>query len=203
MKRIAAALLCLCLIAAFPLTALAQNTSGGDAHISAKVPDSHKITAAADGVEVFVNGTAGKEFTVERLSAPTVTFKPKSGKRISKVMLNGEDITDKITDGSYTLEPVYQDLVITVNTEDYTEPATETPEPTEPTTQPTTETPKPTKPTTQPTTEKPTGTDPTIKTQSGNPVQTGEIFNIALWIVLIISFAVIITLSRRRSKKDN
>lgn len=193
MKRIAAALLCLCLIAAFPLTALAQNTSGGDAHISAKVPDSHKITVAADGVEVLINSTASNEFTVERLSAPTVTFKPKIGKRISKVMLNDEDITDKITDGSYTLEPVYQDLVITVNTEDYTEPATETPEPTEPTTQPTTET--------------PSATEPTTNKQSGykgtNPVQTGEIFNIALWIVFLISFAVIITLSRRRSKKDN
>lgn len=203
MKRIAAVLLCLCLIATFLLTAFAQNTDGGDTHISTVVPSSHKISVSAEGAEVSVNGVTAKEFIVDRLSQPTITFKPESGKRISKVMLNGEDITDKITDGSYTLESVYQDLVITVNTEDYTEPATETPEPTEPTTQPTTETPKPTKPTTQPTTEKPTGTDTTIKTQSGNPVQTGEIFNIAPWIVLIISFAVIITLSRRRSKKDN
>ena len=231
MKKIAVMLLCLCLIAAFPLTAFAQNTNGGDTHISTVVPSSHKITVDADGAEVLINGTAATEFTVERLSAPTITFKPESGKQISSVMLNGEDITDKITDGSYTLESVYQDIVVSVTTEAIiqpptveppTEPTTENPSTTEPDdTEPATENPSATEPDdTEPTTETPSTTAPTTNPQSGiqgnsateesntnnqgtNPIQTGQAVHIALWIVFMISLAAIIVLSRRHSKKDN
>lgn len=201
MKKIAAMLLCLCLIVAFPLTAFAKNTDGGDTHISTVVPGFHKITVNADGAEAFINGTASKEFTVERLSEPTVVFKPESGKRISGVLLNGEDITDKITDDSYTLEPVYEDKIMTVTTEVYIEPPTENPSATQPTTE---------KPTTgiEPTTNPPTGNQGNSSTggnnannQGKNPLQTGESFNIALLIVFMISFIFIITLSRRHTKK--
>lgn len=202
MKKIAAALLCLCLIAAFPLTAFAQNTAGGDTHISTVVPGFHKITVISDRAEVSVNGTVAAEFTVERLSEPTAVFKPDIGYRIISVLLNGEDITDKITDGSYTLEPVYEDKIIIVTTEGVVEP---------PTTEPTTENPSTTEPTTEPKTENPSttepdSTEPTSNPQSGsqgtNPVQTGQAVHIALWIVFMISLAAIIVLSRRHSRKE-
>ena len=133
MKKAAATLLCICLIAVFPLTAFAQTTEGDNTSvIKTVVPSKHEISVSADGAEVIINGESATDFEIDRLSEPTITFKPESGKRISRVLLNGEDITDKITDGSYTLPPVYEDLVITVTTEDYTEPTTE----------PTTEAPK-------------------------------------------------------------
>ena len=201
MKKIAVMLLCLCLIAAFPLTAFAQNTNGGDTHISTVVPSSHKITVDADGAEVLINGTAATEFTVERLSAPTITFKPESGKQISSVMLNGEDITDKITDGSYTLESVYQDIVISVTTEAIIQPPT-----VEPPTEPTTETPSTTAPTTNPQSGSQGNSateESNTNNQGTNPIQTGQAVHIALWIVFMISLAAIIVLSRRHSKKDN
>lgn len=133
MKKAAATLLCICLIAAFPLTAFAQTTEGDNTSvIKTVVPSKHEISVSADGAEVIINGKSATDFEIDRLSEPTITFKPESGKRISQVLLNGEDITAKITDGSYTLPPVYEDLVITVTTEDYTEPTTE----------PTTEAPK-------------------------------------------------------------
>ncbi|MGN0463045.1 MAG: hypothetical protein ACI4HZ_11455 [Ruminococcus sp.] len=201
MKKIAVMLLCLCLIAAFPLTAFAQNTNGGDTHISTVVPSSHKITVDADGAEVLINGTAATEFTVERLSAPTITFKPESGKQISSVMLNGEDITDKITDGSYTLESVYQDIVISVTTEAIIQPPT-----VEPPTEPTTENPSTTAPTTNPQSGSQGNSateESNTNNQGTNPIQTGQAVHIALWIVFMISLAAIIVLSRRHSKKDN
>lgn len=234
MKKIAVMLLCLCLIAAFPLTAFAQVTgSDGDntSVIKTVVPSQHKISFSVEGVEVILDGESGTEFTVDRLSKPTITFKPKDGKRISKVLLNGEDITDKITDGSYTLESVYQDIVISVTTEAIiqpptveppTEPTTENPSTTEPDdTEPATENPSATEPDdTEPTTETPSTTAPTTNPQSGsqgnsateesntnnqgtNPIQTGQAVHIALWIVFMISLAAIIVLSRRHSKKDN
>ena len=133
MKKAAATLLCICLIAVFPLTAFAQTTEGDNTSvIKTVVPSKHEISVSADGAEVIINGKSATDFEIDRLSEPTITFKPESGKRIRQVLLNGEDITDKITDGSYTLPPVYEDLVIAVTTEDYTEPTTE----------PTTEAPK-------------------------------------------------------------
>lgn len=126
MKKAAATLLCICLIAVFPLTAFAQTTEGDNTSvIKTVVPSKHEISVSADGAEVIINGKSATDFEIDRLSEPTITFKPESGKRIRQVLLNGEDITNKITDGSYTLPPVYEDLVITVTTEDYTEPTTE------------------------------------------------------------------------------
>ena len=187
MKKIAATLLCLCLIAALPLTAFAQVTgSDGDntSVIKTVVPSQHNISFSVEGVEVILDGESGTEFTVDRLSKPTITFKPKDGKRISKVLLNGEDITDKVKNGTYTLDSVYEDVAFTVTTEGLIEPTT---------TEPATENP----------TGSTTGTEPTTNPQSGNPVQTGQTINIALWVVFLTSFATVITLSRRRSKKDN
>lgn len=181
MKKIAAMLLCICLIAAFSVTAFAQNTDGGDSHITTIVPDSHKITVISDGVEVFIGGTAAKEFTVERLSEPTVVFKPEKNRRIVQVLLDDNDITNNIEGDSYTFEPVYKDMIVTVTTESYTEESTAS----------------------EPESESPESTpaESSQNSQGSIPLQTGETTNIAFWIVLIIVSAVIFTLSRQSSKK--
>ena len=118
MKKIAAAILSLCIILTFSATAFAQTTdSGGTTVISTVVPDSHTITIVADGAEVSLDGTPGTNFTVDRLSEHTLTFKAGNGKEIKKILLNDEDITNKITDGKYILEGVYEDISITVITQ--------------------------------------------------------------------------------------
>lgn len=95
------------------LAALAEEVT-----IAATVPDSHTISVSADGVEVFCNGQPGSRFTVDRLSEPTLLIRAKSGRRIAQVFINGQDITDQVRGGYYTLPPVYEDIALTVATGD-------------------------------------------------------------------------------------
>lgn len=122
MKKIASLLLCLCIVFSLPTVAFAQTVSqsenGGNAVISASVPNTHKITVSANGADVMFNGEMQDSFTVERLSEPTVIIRAESGKSVKQVLLNGEDITSQIKGGYYTLEPVYEDKTLTVITED-------------------------------------------------------------------------------------
>ncbi len=88
----------------------------GDITITASVPGSHTITVDADGAEVFCDGAAGSSFTVERLSEPKLLIRAESGREITEVLLNGENITKQIRGGYYALEPVYEDQTLTVMT---------------------------------------------------------------------------------------
>ncbi|MBR1392917.1 MAG: hypothetical protein IJ561_03675 [Ruminococcus sp.] len=111
MKKIAALLLCISLLTAPCLTAYAEaNSAPGEATIGTVVPDSHKVKVKVTGnVDFSLNGETGDEFTVPRLSEPKLKVTPKPGERITSVTLDGEDITDKLKDGTYTLPPVYED----------------------------------------------------------------------------------------------
>ena len=138
MKKLAAMLLCLSMLSAGALTAYAEeepNIALGEATIGTVVPDSHNITITVTGsADVTVNGKEGTEFDVERLSEPVIKIKAKDGEKITKVLLNGEDITDKLVDGKLTLDPIYEDkaLDIQVETEalpvDSSEPDSSTPD---------------------------------------------------------------------------
>ena len=138
MKKLAAMLLCLSMLSAGALTAYAEeepDTNPGEATIGTEVPDSHNITITVTGnADVTVNGKEGSEFEVERLSEPVIKIKAKDGEKITKVLLNGEDITDKLVDGKLTLDPIYEDkaLDIQVETEllpvDSSEPDSSTPD---------------------------------------------------------------------------
>lgn len=137
MKKLAAMLLCLSMLSAGALTAYAEepNIAPGEATIGTEVPDSHNITITVTGnADVTVNGKEGSEFEVERLSEPVIKIKAKDGEKITKVLLNGEDITDKLVDGKLTLDPIYEDkaLDIQVETEllpvDSSEPDSSTPD---------------------------------------------------------------------------
>ena len=137
MKKIAALLLCLSVFSAGALTAYAEepNTAPGEATIGTVVPDSHEIIITVKGnVDFTLNGETGTKFEVERLSEPVIEIKAKDGEKITKVTLNGEDITDQLVDGKYTLPPIYEDgeYEIVVETEevpaDSSEPDSSTPD---------------------------------------------------------------------------
>ncbi len=140
MKRLAVLALCLCLFPYCTMTAFSEETtltaSADGAVISVSVPNAHTLTVTApDGVTVSLDGVSGNNFSVERLSEPTIEIKTPDGMEIVKVTLNGEDITDKLVNGEYTLPPVYEDLALEVETKATgTAPAEQT---TESTTEPT------------------------------------------------------------------
>lgn len=115
MKKIAAVLMCLCLIAVLPLTAYASQSN---TNISAVVPNTHNITVVSDGAEVFFGGASNSSFTVERLSEPTFIIRANSGKTVKQVLLNGEDVTSSVKGGYYTLAPIYEDKTLMVVTQD-------------------------------------------------------------------------------------
>ena len=121
MKIITSLLLCLCLVFSLSTVVFAgtvpESESIGKSVISTSVPYSHTVTVSAKGAEVIFDGELRESFAVERLSQPTLIIRAQSGKTVKKVLLNGEDITSQIKGGYFTLEPVYEDKVLTVITE--------------------------------------------------------------------------------------
>ena len=113
MKKFAAFLLCLLLMSVCSVTAFADNVS-----IGTDVPDSHTVTVSITGdATATLDGKEGATFTVERLGEPVLRIVPADGKLITKVTLNGEDITDKLVDGAYTLSSVYEDKILNIQAE--------------------------------------------------------------------------------------
>ena len=147
MKRVAAVLLCAVLACAGAAPALGQSVSGGGtggASISVTVPEYHTITVTAEHAVVSLADQSGQTepgdqagqsgqtdqgsqpgqaeqsvtvLTVERLSEPRLRIRPEEGFRVTWVTLNGQDVTEELADGFYTLAPVYEDLSLTVETE--------------------------------------------------------------------------------------
>lgn len=121
MRKTAALLLSLCLLCMIPATALAapvtQDDTGGSAEISVTVPDSHTLTVQAEHAQVFIESREADSFEVSRLSAPRLLIRPENGYRVTKVTLNGVDVTAQVKAGYYTLEPVYEEKTLIVETE--------------------------------------------------------------------------------------
>lgn len=116
MRKITTLLLSVLLLCSISMAAFAEEPS--NTTITATVPDSHTITVSADGADVFCNGQSGNQFTVDRLSEPELLIRAVSGKEITQILLNGEDITAQVKGGFYTLEPVYENMTLTVVTRD-------------------------------------------------------------------------------------
>ena len=135
MRRLAVLGLCLCLFPYCAMTAFAENTitstaPQNDAVISVSVPSAHTLTVTVpDGVTVTLDGVAGNNFSIDRLSEPTLAVNIPDGQEIVKIMLNGEDVTDKFVNRRYKLPPVYENLALEVETRSV-EPTTSTTEPT-------------------------------------------------------------------------
>lgn len=114
-------LLCICAVPVFGATVTGTEEKEEDVGVSTTVPETHKIAVTAEGAKVFFEGIDGEEFTVNRLSEPRLLIRAESGKVISSVVLNGEDVTADLHGGYLDLAPIYEDKAIAVTTED--EPA--------------------------------------------------------------------------------
>lgn len=124
MKKAAAFLLSLSMLAAVSLTAFAEdtpppNTAPGEAVIGTEVPAGHTVTVTLIGEGSYtLDGSTGSVFTVERLAQPKLEITPGEGGEIISVTLNGTEIVSEVIDGKYQLAPVYEDkdIVITIET---------------------------------------------------------------------------------------
>ena len=128
MKKYAVFLLCLSMLTCTVITVCAEGSdqTPGEATIGTEVPDKHKLRLTVTGdVDVKVNGEDGKEFTVDRLSEPVLEIKAKDGEQITKVVLNGEDVTDQLKDGKLKLPGIYEDseYVLSAETENISDPS--------------------------------------------------------------------------------
>ncbi len=93
--------------------------------ISMTVPDEHKIMISAehaaaiyqDEVSLEYAGEDEKLYMVERFSEPVFELKAKDGYKITKVLLDEEDVTSRVKDGFLTLPPVDEDHLLTLETE--------------------------------------------------------------------------------------
>ena len=121
MKKIVCFLLSLCLLSFSVPAVYAEEQSSysydDTAKISVTVPGYHSVTGEMpDGVVLYMDGNAVKETNVERLSSHTFTIgsTDENNRKIDKVYVNGEDVTDEITGEGYTVPSVYEDLFFTV-----------------------------------------------------------------------------------------
>ena len=122
MKKIAVFLLCFSMLAAGSLTAYADEpgTVPGQAVVSTEVPSGHVITVIVNGeTDVTLNGQSGSSIEVERLSEPKAVIVVHDGFEFvsARVLLDGEDITDRLNGLELTLPPVYKDKVLEISIE--------------------------------------------------------------------------------------
>ncbi len=118
MKKVAAFILCLCLLSVLSMTAFAQGVT-----VSTEVPN-HTLTVVAEKATVTINGVERDEYELERQSTPTIKIVPDKNRGIVSVKVNGVDVTRQLISGRFTLDPVIEDLELVVDTAIITSPAT-------------------------------------------------------------------------------
>lgn len=111
MRKITTLLLTLFLMCSISITGFAQEVT-----VNTSVPNSHTLTVTADHAQVLYQGRSDNSFEIPRLSEPTLLIRADDGYKLSKVTLNGENITDKVIGNNYTLAPVYEDKKLVVET---------------------------------------------------------------------------------------
>ena len=104
------------------LAADAGSSSNSQSTISTTVPDSHNIRVEKSHADVVIEGeedqTEGNidNFVVDRFADPKIQITPEKGWKVSKILLNGEDVTEQFQDGYLTLEEVCEDLTLVIET---------------------------------------------------------------------------------------
>ena len=104
------------------LAADAGSSSNSQSTISTTVPDSHNIRVEKSHADVVIEGeedqTEGNidNFVVDRFAEPKIQITPKEGWKVSKILLNGEDVTEQFKDGHLILEEVCEDLTLVIET---------------------------------------------------------------------------------------
>ena len=119
MKKIAVFILCFSLLAASAVTAHADEPGAtpGQAVLSAEVPSGHIVTMIVPGEgDATLDGKNGSRFEVERQSEPVVSITIREGYELIgvKVLLDGEDITDRLNGLELKLPPVRKDEMLEI-----------------------------------------------------------------------------------------
>ena len=207
-KKLTVLLCALALLCSFCLPVFADST----VTITTTVPSTHTITVAqADGAAVTCNGKSGTTFTVERLSQPQLLVRPDSGRVLTRVLVNGADVTASVQDGSYTLPAVYEDLTLQVETDAAPQTTTPSPQTTTPPAQATTPPAQTATSSAQTTTSSAQTAAPPAQTtasptQTAAPTfripQTGDAARPALLLVLALCSAVLFVLLWHKKGKE-
>lgn len=104
------------------LAADAGSTSNFQSTISTTVPDSHNIRVEKSHADVVIEGEEDQSdgnmdnFVVDRFAKPKIQIIPEKGWKVSRMLLNGEDVTEQFKDGYLTLEEVCEDLTLVIET---------------------------------------------------------------------------------------
>ena len=104
------------------LAADAGSSSNSQSTISTTVPDSHNIRVEKSHADVVIEGEEDQiegnidNFVVDRFAEPKIRIAPEEGWKVSKILLNGEDVTEQFQDGYLTLEEVCEDLTLAIET---------------------------------------------------------------------------------------
>ena len=104
------------------LAADAGSSSNSQSTISTTVPDSHNIRVEKSDADVVIEGEEDQiegnidNFVVDRFAEPKIRITPEKGWKVSRILLNGEDVTEQFQDGYLTLEEVCEDLTLVIET---------------------------------------------------------------------------------------
>ena len=104
------------------LAADAGSSSNSQSTISTTVPDSHNIRVEKNHADVVIEGEEDQiegnidNFVVDRFAEPKIRITPEKGWKVSKILLNEEDVTEQFKDGYLTLEEVCEDLTLVIET---------------------------------------------------------------------------------------
>ena len=91
------------------LAADAGSSSNSQSTISTTVPDSHNIRVEKSHADVVIEGEEDQiegnidNFVVDRFAEPKIRIAPEEGWKVSRILLNGEDVTEQFQDGYLTL----------------------------------------------------------------------------------------------------
>ena len=104
------------------LAADSGSSSNSQSTIRTTVPDSHNIRVEKSHADVVIEGeedqTEGNidNFVVDRFAEPKIRITPEEGWKVSRILLNGEDVTEQFQDGYLTLEEVCEDTTLVIET---------------------------------------------------------------------------------------
>ena len=104
------------------LAADAGSSSNSQSTIRTTVPDSHNIRVEKSHADVVIEGEGDQiegnidNFVVDRFAEPKIRITPEEGWKVSRILLNGEDVTEQFQDGYLTLEEVCEDTTLVIET---------------------------------------------------------------------------------------
>lgn len=118
MKKYITLFIAVCSFLLLPLSVLASQNQSGT--IGTAVPTEHTVTIEADhAFALYTEGSKGQSaaYLVPRFSDPEFELTAEDGYSITRVLVNGQDVTTQVTDGILKLSSVNKDQTITIETQ--------------------------------------------------------------------------------------